>query len=115
LEQTEERNMGENRCRVISDKKGNKVWNETLWEEMDVMSPVLRNRQKRKRNESFRKGLNGVPSMIWGERGKTFVERIVGDSSGYHFISHNGRQNRARKKYYGTHLCFRDIFTFLHQ
>ena len=52
--------MGENRCRVISDKKGNKVWNETLWEEMDVMSPALRNRQKRKRNESFRKGVNDI-------------------------------------------------------
>jgi hypothetical protein len=64
LKQIEERNMGENGCHVISDKKGNKVWNETLWEEMDVMSPLLGNRQNRKRNESFRKGVNGVPSVI---------------------------------------------------
>jgi hypothetical protein len=62
--------MGENGCYVISDKKGNKLRNETLWEEMDVTSPVLRNRQKKKRNESFRKGVNGVPSVIWGARGK---------------------------------------------
>jgi hypothetical protein len=70
LEQTEERNMGENGCHVISYKKGNKLWNETLWEEMDVTSPVLKNRQNRKRNESFRKGVNGVSSVICGEGGR---------------------------------------------
>jgi hypothetical protein len=57
--------MGENGCHVISDKNGNKLWRETLWEEMDVTSSVFRNRQKRKRKESFRKGVNGVPSVIW--------------------------------------------------
>ena len=43
----------------------------------------------------------------WAGKGeKTFVERIVGDSSDYHFISHNGTQNRARKE------LLWDIFTF---
>ena len=69
---------------------------------MDVMSPVLRDRQKREGKESFRKGANGVPSVVWWGRGKVgvgemFVERIVGGSSGYHFISHKGTENRARK------------------
>jgi hypothetical protein len=70
LEQIEERNMRENGCHVIRDKKGNKLRSETLWEEMDVTSPVLRNRQKRKRNESFKKGVNGVPSVIWWGKGE---------------------------------------------
>jgi hypothetical protein len=58
--------MGENGCHVISNKKGNKARNETLWGHMDVMSLVLRNTQRRERNESFKKGMDGVPSVIWG-------------------------------------------------
>jgi hypothetical protein len=92
--------MGENGCHVISNKKGNKVRNETLWEEMDVMSPVLRSRQNRERIESFKKRVDGVPSVIWErERGeKIFVERIVGNSGGYHFISHNYYREQSQKE-----------------
>jgi hypothetical protein len=37
-------------------------------------------------------------SDMRGTGEKIFVERIVGDSGGYHYISHSGTEHTARKE-----------------